>query len=152
MSNIARVPISEVLGDRNSSVKVEESWSKDVPVEAGASAQPLQEFDRTKAILAAVAKRKEPRPRPEGFEPHSSLQAVSRQHHFFVLNGKKLTFIGSKEMDASKFQKDVSGRFYREWLKKNFPELNGTVDWADIVSFADNQTLKDVAELMGMVE
>ena len=71
------------------------------------------------------------------------------RHHFFVMStkDKKLDYIGSAEMDTSKFAKDVSGRFFREWLKKSFPDRN---DYEEIISFDDNTTLKEIVELLGV--
>ena len=68
-------------------------------------------------------------------------------YHFFLLSDGKLELIGSKEMDVSKFAKDVSGRFFREWLKKSFPDRR---DYDDIVSFDDHTTMKDIVDLLNI--
>ena len=150
MSEITRVPISDILGDRNGTVRVEESWSKDVPSTVGAEAPvEMTEINR-EAIFKTVAGksgRRLPQTIPSPVHGAQLDKRENLNHHFFVLKGRKLEFIGSKELDASKFAKDVSGRFYREWLKGAFP---GRKDYEDIVSFDDNQTLKDMAELLEM--
>ena len=136
----------------------EASWSEHLPAIGGADAPVQPEFNRDQAIRAAIAERKEGRRvRPEVIDlPGIPAQAgvhtfpgKPTKYHFFVLDGKKMTFIGSKEMDVSRFQKDVSGRFFREWLKKEFP---GRKDYDKIVSFDDKTTLKEITDLLGMVE
>lgn len=167
MSEIESIPISAALGDRNADVKVEESWSKDVPSAIGANA-PVEEFNRTKAIELALRRpsgRRSPEPQNlsqaqemrksilNGIEDHANLAIIKPfpmlKHHFFVVDGRKMVFIGSKEIDVTKFQKDLSGRFFREWLKKNFP---GRRDYDDICVWNDATTLKEITDLLGMVE
>jgi hypothetical protein len=158
MNEIETLPISAALGDRNVDVQVEESWSKDVPASMGANA-PVEELNRSKLIAEALkhkSARRSPEPtiNPQPYHggparPVLSVIAPSTQHHFFVVDGRKLTFIGSKEIDVSKFQKDLSGRFFREWLKKNFP---GRRDYDDICVWNDATPLKEITDLLGMAE
>ena len=143
------VPLTQVLGDRGkvgNVVKIEGSWSSKVPGSVGAEAKVIPEFDRETAIIDAVKRRQEGRVVQTEFEDHPLI--VLRKgscFNFFVLKGKTLEFIDSMEMDMKIFSKDVSGRFFREWLKKNFPNR---VDYADIVSFEDSATMKEVVELL----
>lgn len=154
MSEIEQLPISAVLGDRNAPVKIDESWSKDVPASIGANA-PITEFDRTRAIMHAVQRpsaRRMPEPVNLKIVQSGSDQSyveASQMHHFFAVDGKELVFIGSKEIDVTKFQKDLSGRFFREWLKQNFP---GRRDYDDICVWNDATPLKEITDLLGMVE
>lgn len=158
MSDIEQLPISAALGERNAPVKIEESWSKDVPATVGANA-PVEEFNRTKAIELALRRPSGRRlPEPIAIRPIAGnfvggglgmrVELAPMQHHFFVVDGKKLVFIGSKEIDVTKFQKDLSGRFFREWLKTNFP---GRRDYDDICVWNDLTPLKEITDLLGMV-
>ena len=158
MNEIETLPISAALGERNADVKVEESWSKDVPATVGANA-PVQEVNRSQLIAEAIkhrSGRRFPEPMSAVREtlgsqryPGKMMEIASTQHHFFVVDGRKLTFIGTKEIDVTKFQKDLSGRFFREWLKKNFP---GRRDYDDICVWNDATPLKEITDLLGMVE
>ena len=149
MSEITRVPISEVLGDKNGRITVEESWSKDVPGSVGANA-PVQEFDRTKAVIEAAKKGSNRLRFLDGQAQNHSLELQGShlpklsKEHFFYLTGTGLNYVGSYEFDRSKFRNDLSGRMYREWCKKNL----GNVDVESIVSFADNATVKDLVEMV----
>ena len=153
---IESIPLTQVLGERDKPVKIEESWSRDVPNALGANVPSIPEIDRSinsiKAAVEATHKLREGRMKEANSKPGPivPLKVIGPlHHHFFVLKGKKLELIGSKEMDASKFAKDVSGRFFREWLKKSFPDRR---DYDDIVSFDDNMTLKDMVDLLGVCE
>ena len=148
MAERSDIPLSSVLGDRGhmgNVVKVEESWSKYVVPDAGVSVVDDVSFDREAAILAAAKRRREREANALNVEAHPSPQVKRGQFHFFVLKGKVMDFIGSKEMDASKFSRDISGRFFREWLKKEFP---GRSDYSEIISFEDKTTVKEIVELL----
>ena len=169
MSNLTKIPLTDVLGDNTTSgnvIRVEESWSKDVIQEVGANAQQVvTEFNRDTAIPDAVKKTLERRElqarlRAEGFKPFDNgngenfnrvipLLQKPLEHHFFVFRGRKLEYIGSQVLDVTRFEKDISGRFFREWLKKNFPSRK---DYDDIVSFDDKQTVKEIVDLLRMCE
>lgn len=153
MSEITRVPISEVLGDRNGTVNIENSWSKDVPSAVGSDAPAESEFNRTKAIIEAAKRGSR---RLQGLAETPGILITSpgvgipgKTEHFFELdmNGS-LKYIVSLEFDRSKFAKDLSGRMFRDWVKKNVRP----VDIENVVSFPDNALVKDVVEMMRGVE
>src|SRR3990167_357524 len=143
MSEIEVKPISHALGDRNAPVKIERSWSEDVPVTVGADAPIIKELEREQMIVKASGKsgRRAEMGQVEVQQTNGnrSQTGVASTHHFFVIGGNKLEFIGSKEVDVSKFQKDISGRSYRVWLKTAFPDRT---DYDDIVIWWDNFTVR----------
>lgn len=158
MSEIKRVPIAELLGDPNGSVKSEESWSKFLPTDAGAAA-PVREFNREKAIQEAIKRPSERRTLksvvPAGnvasILPPRQMQVIREEpavFHFFVVKGKRIELIGSGECPIEKFERDLSGRFFREWLKKSFP---GRKDYDDICVWNDLTPLKEITELLEMM-
>lgn len=144
-----QIPLSDVLGDKSGSVKIEESWSKYVPEQIGANAPVEKEFDREKAVMDAIGKTRERRLNSVLQTPQEKPVQSSEPfcHHFFVFKGRKLEYIGSKEIDTSKFAKDISGRFFREWLKSSFP---GRKDYDEIVAFDDNMSMKQFASLVNI--
>ena len=152
MSEITSLPISAVLGDRNGLVTVEESLSKDLPNDVGANA-PVQEFNRQDAIFSAVKRQSGRRSMtvsvPSPAQTPNMAVIRPSQYHFFVIKGKKLEFIGTKEMPAEKFAKDISGRFFREWLRQSFP---GRRDYDDICVWDDNTKLKEITDLLGITD
>jgi hypothetical protein len=157
MSEITRVPLSEILGD-GLTTKVEESWSKDVPSSYGANAPiEMTEINREKIMqeVAGKSARRFPRPRTVGDEvmERAQLKVITpAEHHFFVVKGKKLEYVGSltitPEMKAI-YQKDLSGRFFRQAIKAKFP---GRKDYEEIISLEDTATVGDIAHLMRACE
>ena len=148
MPEQGEVPISEVLAN---SKGVEESWNKFVPISGGAEGNGVPEFDRGAAIEAAVQMKRDirsgkiPDPRFEmGVSVPPIPNVVSNIQHFFVCKDRGMKFIGTKEVDVSKFQKDISGHFFREWVKSVFPDRR---DYDDIVSFGDETPLGDIVDL-----
>lgn len=164
MSELSFAPIQTVLGDPvNGRVKVEESWSKDLPPEIGVNAPVVKEIKRDEDFLKnAVLKtqqsgRRTPKVndtfdgKPQNGKP-GPIECTPTQplmYHFFVIREKSLEFIGTKDMPVEKFSKDISGRFFREWLKKSFPGRN---DYDDICVWDDNTNLKEITELLAEVE
>ena len=128
---------------------VEESWSKFVP----ASDTQEPEFDRNNAIPSAVKRTLERRARrqeaaaeqaPTAIETHTIPKPTqSAGKYFFIYKTDKFKFLGKSEEDLSRFQKDLSGRFFREWVKKTF----GIDSADDVVCYDGNIT---VAEMMEM--
>ena len=149
MADRTEIPMSDVLG---TGVKVERSWSEDVPVRVGADAPAEPAFDRASEIEAAIKRKR------EGLQMQmkSEIQREpgtpvnpNPKHHFFVLKGRKLEFIGSHEVEVNLFRNDISGRFFREHLKKVFP---GRRDYEDIVSFDGNIKLSEIVKLLELAE
>ena len=152
MSMRGEVALTDVIGERGAGVKVEESWSKDVPA-GGAEGGGAVEFNRSEAIMAAVERKRNGtwlRTEEEagGVQTQrETARSVSQLQYFFVFKGGKMDYIGKKEVDLGKFRRDLSGRFFREWLKKEFPERR---DYDDVVTFVGGGTVGEMVELMEM--
>jgi len=149
------IPIDTILGDREKGVTVEESWSKDLPATGAGAPEIIADFDREKILLGGVKPSKRRMGGNETFEPAQEgsprggpIQA-SKLYHFFAIKGRKLELIGSKPCPVEKFAKDLSGRFFREWLKQSFP---GRRDYDDICVWNDNAPLKEITDLLGVIE
>lgn len=147
---ILHVPRKDILGDVNTPVKVEKSWGENLDNKVKAGVVVSSEFDREAAILKAVELRKQGKvihTEEDNVEKVFDNRQVSlgKIFHFFVFKGNTLEYIGSKQMDDLLFKKDFSGKFFREWLKKVFPDRD---DYLDIVSFDNTTMLKQVVELI----
>ena len=147
MSQLETAHISTVLGKYEDTIKIEQSLSKDVPVR---KEEVVEEFNREAEIIKNSGKsaRRFPQPSPQVIPYAPQVNGVSHSH-FFILKGKTLDFIGTKEADMSKFKNDVSGRFFREWLKKNF-ELKPK-DVENVVCYNDATSMREVVELLGLI-
>lgn len=153
------IPINDFLGARNGGVQVEESWSKDLPVETGVNAPIVDEFVRDDKFLDDAVKStqklrekrfEEIKPGPIAGAQHAdqTIAPLNRKFLFFSVNAesKSLVYVGTVQIEAeleARFKKDVSGRFFRECVKKEFPDRT---DYFDIVCFQEGFTLKDVAD------
>ena len=71
-------------------------------------------------------------------------------NYFFILDGKKLEFLGARGVDTQKFAKDLSGRFFREWVKNNFKLSKRDVE--NVVCWSGSTTIKDVADMLSAIE
>jgi hypothetical protein len=154
------ISMKDFLGDREGGVKVEESWSKDVPPDVGANAPVEHELIRDENFLDAAVKQTE-RLRQQRFEENMvqakamslaipQMQNINNTRNFIFFSihadTKSLEYIGTigiePELEA-RFKKDVSGRFYRECLKKEFPNRS---DYTEIVCFNEGSSLKELAD------
>lgn len=147
MSQLETAHISTVLGKYEDTISIEQSLSKDLPAR---KEEVVEEFSREVEIIKNSGKsaRRFPQPSPQVIPYSPQVNGVSHSH-FFILKGKTLEFIGTKEADLSKFKNDISGRFFREWLKKNF-ELKPK-DLENVVCYSDATSMKDIVELLEMV-
>lgn len=144
--------LKDLIGDKGARVKIEESWSKDLPNDSGANAAGVVDPILTEERLNAAVKQTQ---RLRGERLNAPVLSVlaspvipqARAYYFFVLDYDKkiLKFLGKCGMNPERFQKDISGRMFREWLKKEFPERR---DYEDISAFEVGTKLSEIFEGM----
>ena len=150
------IPLSEVLGDRNKSVKIEESWSKDVPV-SGANAPIEENWSREAAIEASLRATQRLRAQRAGMIGGANgienaivkeIKDTQVYFYFFVVDEvkKSLVFMGKRAIETAKLdllKKDLTGRMMRLWIKDEFP---GRRNYEKVACWEGDYTLAEMDE------